>query len=311
MIEFDENLNPVDSGRPTELPMDDMPPQPPYTPPAPPAPPTPPQPPAAAPIPPPRPATPNGGGVKQLLNLLTLVVVVGVVVGLVAIFRSPMPGSGEPITGQPEGLTVSAEGTAYASPDVAKLVAGVRRSAAALPQVKTDMANAIDKIKEQLKDAGVKDADIKTTQYSIYPTYNYNRSGTTTPKITGYEGTHSLTITIRDLDKVNDVVDRVTNAGANDVGNIAFTIDDPADWEQDARAEAIKKAKDKARQIADDANISLGDIVSINEYVVSPPNPMYDGMGGGMIEKGTTASPGIEPGNLEVTVSVTLVYKIH
>lgn len=314
MIEFDENLNPIEGGRPTE----DLPPV--YQGPASspeegpawrepePSRPTPPPPPPQQPIwqtPPPAPREPRGRGLGIALTwLVGLVIVCVFAVAALAVYRTTGTGSTTP--NQPEGITVTGEGISYATADIAKIQFGVQETAGTVNAVRDQLDSKISKVKNALDNLNIADKDIKTVEYSLYPERDYRYNP---PRITGYTGRHSYLVTIRNLDKVNDVVDAITKAGVNDIGNVAFDIDNPDQWVQEARVDAIKEAKDKAQSIADEAEIKLGKLVSIQEYVsggIEPYPYRYDGMGGGE----EPASPSIEPGSQEIHVTVTLVYKI-
>ena len=326
MIEFDENLNPIEGGKPTG---DDMPPlyqgpeepipptnqpvsQPkPDTTPARPEqqfnqpsdqrPPTPPTPPTDKwqPQPPREPRGANFG-----VGLLW-VVVIGLL-GLTFFAITNPSQTTEADTSQPAGITVSGEGVAYAAPDIAKIRFGVQHTARTVTDVRNNLDSKIGDMKKQLEGLDVADKDIKTVEYSLYPERDYRR---TPAYITGYTGRHTLEVTIRDLDKVNDIVDAITRVGVNDISNVTFDIDDSDEWIKEARSEAIKEAKDKAKDIAKDADVKLGKLVSIQENIGGgfEPYPYMYGRGGG---EDAVASPSIEPGSQEIRVNVTLIYEI-
>ncbi len=304
MIEFDENLNPIEGGRP---PMDDLPPV--YQGPEPePSRPTPPPPQRPNwPTPPPAPREPRGRGLWNFGIALTWVaglIIIGILaLAAFAVYR--FTGSGSTNPNQLEGITVTGEGISYAAADIAKIQFGVQETGASVKAVRDQLDSKISKVKDALDNLEIADKDIKTVEYSLYPERDYK---TNLPRITGYTGRHSYLVTIRNLDKVNDVVDAITKAGANDIGNVSFEIDDPDEFVQEARKEALDEAKDKAKAIAEGAEVNLGRLMSIQEYVggVEPYPYLSDGRGGGE----TSVSPNLEPGSQEIRVNVTLIYKI-
>lgn len=273
MIEFDQNLNPVEPPQPGSS----------FTPPPPP--PTPPN-----PMMPPR----GGRGLGLILGIVVLIIAAG----WFAFNYHPTT------SGQMEGLTVNADATVYATPDIAKVTVGAMKTGKTVAIVESQLSDASDKITKAILDTGIKEADIKTVDYNIYPDQTY--SPTIGTRITGYTGRHSLEVTIRDLDKTDEVLSKVTTAGANEVGRLNFTIEDQDDKVAEARKEAMKKAKDKAKQMAEDGNFRLGRLISVNEYSQTP-GPLYDigGKGGGGAVINT------EPGSLAIQVNVTLVYQIR
>lgn len=238
------------------------------------------------------------------------VVVLVLVGGLFWINRGPSTGTGI-AGGNTEGLNVSAEGVVYATPDIAKLRFGVSQIGREAAVVEADITTKIEAIKSKVRELGVEDKDIKTVEFGIYPDYGAYPL-TENSKIRSYNGRHILEVTIRDLDKADAVADGVIAAGANEVQNIEFTVEDPEKWYQDARTQAISKAKDKAKQLADSADIRLGRLVSINESSNTTPI-FYDramessvGMGAG-----GDGNAGLNQGSLELHAYVTLVYQIR
>jgi len=279
MIEFDQNLNPVEPPRPSG------PIQPPMSPP---------------PAPQPSIQRPYNSG----WYVLALILVIAIAITLLS-FVGNRPASSST---QPEGLNVSADATVYATPDVAKVTIGVNKLASTVADVEKQVTDITQKIKDKLTALGIKDADIKTVDYSLYPEQTYRSTGVS--QITGYRARHSLQITIRDLDKTNEVVSAATSAGANEVGQVIFTLENPDSKLTEARKEAMKKAKDKAKQMAEDGDFRLGRLISINEYNDSPI-PFYDGMGGGTSSSVKEVAPTAEPGSYNVKVTVNLTYQIR
>jgi uncharacterized protein YggE len=114
-------------------------------------------------------------------------------------------------------------------------------------------------------------------------------------------------VKIRDFAKIGEVVSGVVGSGANSVSELSFAIDDPTAVQNQARGEAIDKARNKARAIAEAGDFSIGRLLSIDENAPGQP-PVY-GVGGAMDEKALSA-PTIEPGSQEVVVTVNLTYEI-
>ncbi len=209
-------------------------------------------------------------------------------------------------------FSVSATGRVFAKPDIANLTVGLKieakPTAAAAVKENTDKMNEVIKV---LKDLGIEEKDIKTTNYNLNPVYDWtDRSG---QQLKGYEVSQNVEVKIRDLNKIGDAIAKTTEKGANQVGNISFTIDDEFELKNQARQEAIKKAKEKAESIVKETGIDLGKIINVYENQVSYPTyvnyskDMAYGMGG--MEESLQA-PTVQAGQNEVVVEATVVWKV-
>lgn len=210
-------------------------------------------------------------------------------------------------TSQPAPFTVSADGKVTAVPDIAQISLGFTSNGPLVSQVQNDANTTIKNITTAIKKLGIDDKDIQTTNYSLSPTYDYRG---TVQKITGYSINVSVQIKVRDFAKINQVIDAGTANGANQVGGLNFTFDDPEKFQTQARKIAIDNAKKKASDIAAASGISLGKLINVQEGSANFPRaylatdqalPMTGG-GGGTPTK-------VEPGSSEISVSVTLSYE--
>ncbi|MDO8566059.1 MAG: SIMPL domain-containing protein [Candidatus Moranbacteria bacterium] len=166
-----------------------------------------------------------------------------------------------------------------------------------------------------LQEKGVEKKDLQTSQYSLTPRYTYfpcdGRSICPPAVISGYTLTQTLSVKVRNLESVGDILSGIVEKGANNVSGISFTVDDDTDAKQAARTEAIAKAKLKAEQIAKAGNFRIGKLVSLYEDSgVTPDAPTgYGGLGGVAIDAKSVA-PVIEPGTAIGTVHMNLTYEI-
>ncbi|HPA25859.1 MAG TPA: SIMPL domain-containing protein [bacterium] len=209
-------------------------------------------------------------------------------------------------------FSATATGKVFAKPDIANLTVGLKTeakpTAAVAVKDNTDKMNEVIKV---LKDLGIEEKDIKTTNYNLNPVYDWtDRSG---QQLKGYEVSQNVEVKIRDLNKIGDAIAKTTEKGANQVGNISFTIDDEFELKNQARQEAIKKAKEKAEAIVGETGIDLGKIVNVYENQISYPSyvnyskDMAYGMGG--VEESLQA-PTVQAGQNEVVVEATVVWEV-
>lgn len=200
---------------------------------------------------------------------------------------------------------VSGEGSVFVEPDIATVNAGISAEGTTVKAAQDQMNAAINKVSQAVKNLGVDSKDIKTASYSINPSYDFS-SGK--QRITGYSANTSLIIKIRKIDKVNDVIDAATNAGANNVGGVSFDVDDKTKAENDAREKAVADAKQKAANAAKIGGFSLGRLVNYSEEF---QNPIVPRAMGAVLNKAETTPTQVELGTNEVKVSVTLSYEIR
>lgn len=213
------------------------------------------------------------------------------------------------ITSQQKGepFVVTGEGKVSVTPDIAVINLGVEENGVSLKQVQDSVNKKSKNLVDALKKLGVGESDIKTTSYNIYPNYDYNLQPA---KITGYRVSTNYQVKVKDFDKVNDISVKATESGANVVGNISFDINEATKNKklQEAREEAVAKAKEKAEGLAKAAGISLGKIINVSESQErNYPEPMA------LMEKSSTGitNPDIQPGETELSITVSLSYEIR
>ncbi|MEK7580217.1 MAG: SIMPL domain-containing protein [Patescibacteria group bacterium] len=213
---------------------------------------------------------------------------------------------------------VTGDGKTIAIPDVAEVTFGViTQGGKQIADLQKENSQKMNKIINFLKDTGVKTKDINTQNYNLDPRYQYydcshpesSVKPCPPPDIIGYNINQTVLIKIRDFDKIGDIMAGIIKNGANTISQLSFAVDDPTVFQNQARAEAIKKAKQKAESIATAGGFKLGRLLSIDESSYAPMPRMYDGYGGG-IAKMESAAPTIEPGSQEITANVTLKYEI-
>jgi uncharacterized protein YggE len=208
-----------------------------------------------------------------------------------------------------DGITVVGQGTAYGQPDQATVVVGVDTFAPTVGEATTQNQTTLDNVMAALTAAGIPDEDIQTTNYSLYAEQIYGDNG---PEgIAGYRVSNQVNVKIRDIALVGDVLGAVTEAGANAIYGVNFSVADPAALEAEARALAMEDAANRAASLAELGSVSLGEVKVISEVVGQPVMPL--GMGGGSfaVAEQAASAPGISPGQLSYQVQVQVTYDIQ
>lgn len=208
----------------------------------------------------------------------------------------------------PQEISISGNGKVYAKPDVAVLVLGVEDRGARIADIVGTNTSKMNKIIKDVKDLGVDEKDIQTTQYTISPEYNWTELGGRI--FVGYVLTQQITVKVRDFEKIGSILDKATSDGANTVGDLQFTIDDPEKIRAEARKKAIEEAKAKALTLAKQAGLKIVKLVNIYEGSGGYPQPIY-GKGGAVAMEAVNVAPDIQAGQMEITSTVTLTYRVR
>ncbi len=243
---------------------------------------------------------------SQTVRTLGAVALGAFIVAVAAISVRPGAATGAPATDTPAAhtITVSATGKITIVPDVARVNLGVTVSKTTVKAARQAGAKAMTDILAAIKALGVADADIQTTNLSLYPQYG----NSSTPRVVGYQISQQIQVTVRDLDKAGDVVDAAMANGATDVNGISFEIADPVKAQNDARAAAVSAARTSAQAMAAAGNVSLGTVVSITDG--TPPSPIYYGYGAAKGAAVPDAATPIQPGTQDLSAMVTVVFEI-
>lgn len=216
-------------------------------------------------------------------------------------------------------ITITGEGKVALRPDIAVFTASVITQAKKISDAQAQNSARANAIVDFLKTRGVGARDIKTTAYNISPQYQYFNSPPCSafpcppqrpPEITGYEIRNTIEVKVRDIARADTLIDGVTTAGANEVGSLAFRVDDEDAAHAEARTRAIADARAKAGQIAQTLGVRLVRIVDYYDNVDTPQPPMYEG-GGAMMLKAASSAPPIQSGEQEIRASVGVTYEFR
>jgi hypothetical protein len=206
----------------------------------------------------------------------------------------------------PPAISVTGEASVTAPPDLAELDAGVASDGKTAHEAAEANNAAMGKVLLALKGAGLAERDYQTSRLSLQPQYASNRAGGPSA-IVGYRASNRVTIKLRDVAKVAGVIDTLVAAGANDIGNINFTVSQASKLLDDAREKAVADARRKAEIYAHAAGVTLGAPLSISEG--GGPAPIFRAKM--MMPAAVMASPTpIAQGEETLSVSVSISWAI-
>lgn len=203
-------------------------------------------------------------------------------------------------------LTVTGTGMVSLTPDVAYIYIGVHTENASAAEAMAENNTKSQSVATAIKGFGVEAKDIQTTNFSIWPSDQYDDKGTKTGTI--YMVDNTIYITMRDLTKLGDLLDASVRAGANTINSIQFDVADKTESISQARAAAVENAQKQAQELVDAAGVKLGDVQTISYYDSTPLSADY-GKGGGGVVRLNVEVP-VSPGQMQITTTVTIVYEL-
>jgi len=247
---------------------------------------------------------------EKTINIAGSVVIFFILLFVYSKFGPSLPVS---ITTQQKGdpFVVFGEGKVSIVPDIAKLTLGVENNGQNLKNVQEQVDVISQNLIKELKSLGISEDKIKTTNYAVYPQYDYDSA---LREITGYQVSISYEVEIEQFEKINKVLESATSLGVNTIGGINFEINEKTKKEklQEAREEAVKEAKEKAKGLASASGITLGKIVNVTESQNGEiPVPIYMARDISVTSEEPTVEPNIQPGETEISVKISLAYEVR
>jgi uncharacterized protein len=253
---------------------------------------------------------------RSTAGWLAIVAVAALVVGL---FAGPTlagalrpvadgPTSPSAATDQPpeHTLSVSGSGKVTVVPDIATVDLGVSVERPTAKAARQAAAAAMTRVVDAIRRIGIDDKDIATVNVSLGPVYDYP-SGSS-PRVRGYQLDNTVTVTVRNLDQLGDVLDDGVTAGATTVQGISFDVADRAAAEAQAREAAVKDAKAKADTLANGLGIHISGVASVSEQVSTPIWYGRNFAAAGAVAQ--DASTPVMPGSTDVTIDVAVSFLI-
>ena len=203
-------------------------------------------------------------------------------------------------------LDISAAGEIKKAPDQAMITLGVRTlgktAADAMRANRERMNTTIGALTAQ----GVDKTDIQTTELSLDAQYVYEQNQP--PRLTGYQASNAVTVTVHDLARLGATVDAVTAGGANQINGIAFGLSDLRPAQDEARRAAVKTLRAKAELLAQAEGLRVIRLVNLAEGETQGARPpvMFRR---GMMTADAAPTP-VEPGQLSVSITLSAVYEL-
>lgn len=204
-------------------------------------------------------------------------------------------------------ISLTGAGVASATADQATINLGVEVTMDTAGEAITENANLMAAVIEALKNQGISEADIKTTNYNVYAQYDWKEDGR---ELVGYTVSNMVQVTVKNIDNVGNVIDVAGEAGANSINGISFGLSEEktAELKTTAFVLAMGDAQGKADLIAETLGLSITGVQSVTENSYTPVRTYVDYAEAGMDMVSSKAPTPIVSGDLSVSVNVHIVY---
>jgi len=201
-------------------------------------------------------------------------------------------------------MTVTGAGQVTLTPDIAYVYIGVRTENENVGQAVSDNNRKAQAVMDALERAGVATKDIRTTNFNLWPSDQYDEKGGKTGTIYVVENT--VYVTVRDLTKLGELLETAIQSGANNINGVQFDVAERTEAIAKARIAAVEDARKQAEEIASAAGVQLGAVQTISYYDAAPMAYDYGKGGGVRVE----AAVPVSPGQMQITTTVTIVYEL-
>ena len=251
------------------------------------------------------------------VRVVGIVVLVILALFLFAQAMSTLENLGRPANPATDTVTVQGDGQATLPPDVARVSFTVENTAAAVADAQAATTKQANDALAFVKGQGIADKDVTTLSYDITPQYSYMNClpgvfCPSTSKVTGYQVSETIQVTMHDLSAVGAMLAGLGKLGVQNVSGPSFALYDSTAGYDAARADAITKAKAQATLLAKQLGVSLGKIVNYSESSGNMPYPVYAmsaSAGAGTAVR--APSPSVPTGENTYNASVSITYEIR
>jgi uncharacterized protein len=209
--------------------------------------------------------------------IMVRMIFAGAISSLIAAALAAPAEAQQPQSDRQANIVVAGEGTVSAAPDYAEIMAGVTTKAKTVKEATDANAKLMSAVTAALLDAGIAQKDIQTTRFSVQPIYT-SQGSNSEQKLTGFSASNQVAVTIRQIDKVGEIADRMVSAGVTNIGGLVFLHSNVSKLLDQAREAAVADARRKAELYAHAAGVTLGRVAWISENSAYTPIAAMDGM---------------------------------
>jgi uncharacterized protein YggE len=209
----------------------------------------------------------------------------------------------------PTTLTLTVEGRATRTPDIAEVSGGVVTSAPTAAAAMAENASKMNAVVNAIRKAGIADRDIQTTGLNLAPQYRYDNNQP--PVLTGYQATNTVNLRIRKIADTGKLLDTLIGVGANQINGPTFKVDDSESALDEARQAAVKTAQERAALYAKATGMSVRRIVTLSESGGFDPGPRPMMRMVAMDSASAAPPPPVAPGEVSLNINLTVVFELE
>ena len=206
-------------------------------------------------------------------------------------------------------LAVHGSAEVRVTPDLAVVRLGIVEQAPTAQEAQQAVNNIANGIVEEIRAAGIDESDVQTARLTLSPLYSRSRNAAETPSIVAYRAMNTVSVRVRELDRIGEVIDAGLGAGANQLEGVTFQLQDDLSARQAALRAAVREAQQKAEAIAGALGVRIESILSVNEGAVAIARPMME-MSRALAAQEGSPTP-VSPGEVSVSASVSVRYRIE
>jgi uncharacterized protein YggE len=242
-----------------------------------------------------------------------LVPVLALVLSVAALLAAAPSGAAQIVPVQPQvstGISVVGSGIVLADPNVARITFGSEVFDASLSNAQAEASRRMDAVVTKLKADGIPDTDIRTTSFNINPQYD-QRDQSQPAVLRGYTVQNQVEVKTTNVGGLGALIDDAVGVGATRVFGIRFEASNMEALKNQARDQAMQNARAKAEQLAKDSGITLGRPISIEESDTGGVTPVARQADSSLAAAPAAVSTPIQPGQLQVSTNVRVIFSIQ
>ncbi|MCA3555799.1 SIMPL domain-containing protein [Aestuariivirga sp.] len=207
----------------------------------------------------------------------------------------------------PRIVSLTGHGEVRSTPDIAFVTSGVSTQGETAAEALAANTKAMTGLFAALKDAGIEDKDIQTSNFSVQPRYDFSNGQA--PKLVGYDVSNNVTVKLRKVDTLGALLDKMVQSGSNQISGVSFDVSQPEEAMDEARKLATQDATRKAKLYARAMGVELGNVMQISEGSSAVPPPLPFVRGAAMMKADAAPVP-VAAGEQTLAADVNIIWEI-